>query len=86
MPKNSKSNTTRKVASAYFNEQSLSILGTVLSYFYNVMIYHFPGAMLMLVLMTLTGVLITKDGLFLVLGILIFIALHYFVKWYEKNN
>lgn len=63
----------------------LPIFQLVVSYLYTINKFKFPAAILVLIIVVLTGNLLTRGGLLLVTGILLFIMLHYFVKWLDKQ-
>jgi hypothetical protein len=61
-------------------KNSSPIIGLIIDIFYGLIKLHFPGLVLGLLIIIILGEIITKNGLFLVLGILIFGFLFYLRK------
>jgi hypothetical protein len=85
MTLSSKKHTKKENQSSKEGQLIKSGLIPIASFLYRIYKYHFPGAVLLLLIITIFGGLLTKNGLLLILGILIFILFYFLVKWFEKQ-
>jgi hypothetical protein len=58
----------------------------IVSYLYNVGLFSIGGAVVLLIVVTFKGDLFSKNGLFLILYVLVFLILLFLKKTFEKDD